>query len=82
MGAPPMKIWHWPVKPLVVPTFVSTEQAMEWGSHLNEKQHAALIKRQRVLSNSALAEGDLQRMVTLATQSQLMREAAEAFVRA
>jgi hypothetical protein len=65
-----------------IPTFVSTEQAMEWGSHLNAEEHAALIKRQRALSKTALAERDLQRMVNLATQSQLMREAAEAFVAA
>jgi len=63
-----------------IPTFVSTEQAMEWGSHLNAEEHAALIKRQRALSKTALAERSLQRMVNLATQSQLMREAAEAFV--
>jgi hypothetical protein len=63
-----------------IPTFVSTEQAMEWGSHLNAEEHAALIKRQRALSKTALAERNLQRMVNLATQSQLMREAAEAFV--
>ena len=63
-----------------IPTFVSTEQAMEWGSHLNAEEHAALIKRQRALSKTALAELNLQRMVNLATQSQLMREAAETFV--
>jgi hypothetical protein len=63
-----------------IPTFVSTEQAMEWGSHLNAEEHAALIKRRRVLIKTALAERSLQRMVNLATQSQLMREAAEAFV--
>jgi hypothetical protein len=63
-----------------IPTFVSTEQAMEWGSHLNAEEHAALIKRQRALSKTALAELNLQRMVSLATQSQLMGEAAEAFV--
>jgi hypothetical protein len=60
--------------------FVSTEQAVEWGSHLNAKQHATLIKKQRALSSSALAQRDPQRMVDLATQSQLMREAAEAFL--
>jgi len=75
-----MKIWHLPAKRLLIPTFVSTEQAVEWGSHLNSKQHATLVKKQRALSGSALAEPDLQRMVDLATQSQLMREAAEAFV--
>jgi hypothetical protein len=63
-----------------IPTFVSTEQAMEWGSHLNAEQHAALVERQRALSNTAFAECDLQRMVNLTTQSQLMGEAAEAFV--
>jgi hypothetical protein len=72
--------WRRRVKKLSIPTFVSTEQAMEWGSHLNAEEHAALIKRQRVLSKTALAERNLQRMVNLATQSQLMREAAEAFV--
>jgi hypothetical protein len=75
-----MKIWHSHVKRLLIPMFVSTEQAMEWGSHLNAEQHAMLVKRQRALSSTALAEYDLQRMVDLGTQSQLMREAAEAFL--
>ena len=65
---------------LVIPIFVSTEQAISWGSHLNTEEHTALVKTQRGLSKSALAERNLQRMVDLATQSQLLREAAEAFV--
>jgi len=73
-----MSIWH--RRTLLVPMFVSTEQAVEWGSHLNARQHATLVEKQRSLSSSALAECDLQRMVDLATQSQLLREAAEAFV--
>jgi len=52
---------------------------MEWGSHLDAKEHARLIKAQRAMSNAALGEWDLQRKVSLATQSQLMREAAGAF---
>ena len=52
---------------------------MEWGSRLDAKEHAALVELQRVMSNTALTECDLQRMVTLATQSKLMREAAGAF---
>jgi hypothetical protein len=71
--------WFSQVKKLSVPTFVSTEQAMEWGSHLNAEQRASLVETQRALSYTTLAECDLQRMVNLATQSQLMREAAEAF---
>jgi hypothetical protein len=67
------------VKNLLIPTFVSTEQAMEWGSHLNAEEHATLVDRQRALSNSAFAECSLQRKVNLVTQAQLMREAAEAF---
>jgi hypothetical protein len=74
-----MRLWHRRVKELFIPTFVSSEQAMEWGSHLNANQHATLIKKQRALSSSALTERNPQRMVGLATQSQLMREAAEAF---
>lgn len=70
---------HKPAKNLRIPTFVSTEQAMEWGSHLDVEQHAALVEAQRALSSTALAECDLQRMVVLATRSQLMREAAESF---
>ena len=54
---------------------------MEWGSHLNAKQHATLVKAQRALSDTALEEWDLERMVNLARQSQLMREAVEAFSR-
>ena len=70
---------NWPLRKFRIPTFTSTEQAVEWGSHLNVKQLATLIKAQRALSNAAFGEWDLQRKVTLATQSQLMREAAEAF---
>jgi len=66
------------IKALVVPIFVSTEQAMEWGSHLNAEQQATLVDMQRTASNAARNERNLQRMVNLATQSQLMREAAEA----
>jgi hypothetical protein len=63
---------------LRVPAFVSTEQAMAWGARLNREERAALLQRQRALSKIALATNDLQRMVDLATQAQLMREAAEA----
>ena len=67
-----------PVEKLCIPTFASAEQAVEWGSHLNAEQHATLVKAQRALSDTALGEYDLQRMINLVTQSQLMREAAEA----
>jgi len=80
-----MKNWHkgaahkQALKSLLIPIFVSTEQAMEWGSRLNAKQHAVLVKTQSALSNAARAECNAQRKLNLATQSQLMREAAEAF---
>ena len=64
---------------LVIPPFVTTEQAITWGSHLNAEQHTTLVKAQRALSQDALSERNLQRMVNLATRSQLLREAAEAF---
>ena len=64
----------------VIPTFSSSEEAIRWGSHLNAAQHATVIEMQRVISSEALAEHNLQRMVHLATQSQLLREAAEAFL--
>jgi hypothetical protein len=64
----------------VIPILGSTEQAIIWGSHLNAEQHTTLVKTQRALSKHALVEGNMQRMVDLATQSQLLREAAEAFV--
>jgi hypothetical protein len=67
------------LKNLIIPIFVSTEQAMEWGSRLNAKQHATLLTTQRSLSDAARGESDLQRKLNLATQSQLMREAAQAF---
>jgi hypothetical protein len=66
------------IEALLVPVFSSTEQAVEWGSHLTVEQHATLLDVQRSASNAACAEPNLQRMVNLATQSQLMREAAEA----
>ncbi len=66
------------IKALAVPVFASTEQAVEWGSHLSPEQHATLVDMQRTASNAALGERNLQRKVNLATQSQLMREAAGA----
>lgn len=66
------------IKGLVIPVFASTEQAVEWGSHLNPEQRATLVDIQRRASNAAVGERNLQRMVNLATQSQLMREAAGA----
>jgi hypothetical protein len=74
---------NWPsLKNFSIPTFASTEQAVEWGSRLDVKEHARLIKALHAMSNAALGEWDLQRKVSLATQSQLMREAAGAFAAA
>jgi len=64
---------------LRIPTFVSTEHATEWGSHLNAEQHLELIEAQRALRYSAAAEPNLQLKINLVTQSQLMCEAAGAF---
>jgi hypothetical protein len=66
------------IRSLIIPAFVSTEEAMLWGSDLNPEQRATLLDMQRNVSNAARAEVDPQRMVNLATQSQLLREAAEA----
>ena len=66
------------IQSLIIPTFVSTEEAMVWGSNLNPEQRATLLDMQRSVSNAARAEADPQRMVNLATKSQLMREAGEA----
>jgi hypothetical protein len=66
------------IQSLIIPAFVSTEQAMVWGSHLNPEQRATLLDIHRSVSNAARAEADPQRMVDLATRSQLLREAAEA----
>ena len=66
------------IKAFIVPTFSSSEQAVEWGSHLDAAQHATLLDIQRTVSNAAVIEPNLRRMVNLATQSQLMQEAAEA----
>ncbi len=66
------------IQSLIIPAFVSTEQAMVWGSQLNPEQRATLLDVQRSVSNAAGAEADPQRMVNLATLSQLMREAVEA----
>ena len=48
------------IKAFVVPIFVSTEQAVEWGSHLDLEQHATLVDMQRTASNAALGERNLQ----------------------
>jgi hypothetical protein len=68
------------IRKLRVPSFSSTEQATAWGSRLNSGQHETLLDIQRTSSSAALSEGDLQCMVDMATESQLLREAAEAFV--
>ena len=81
-----MKNWYQGVankqalKTLLIPIFGSTEQAMEWGSNLDAKQHVTLLTVQCALSDAARAESNSQRKLNLATQSQLMREAAQAFV--
>lgn len=62
---------------LVIPILVSTEQVVRWGSHLNTEQHTTLVKTQSTLSEDALAERDMQRMVDLATQSQLLGKTAQ-----
>jgi hypothetical protein len=53
------------VKTLVIPIFVSTEQAIEWGSRLNEKQHVALATVQCALSDASRAECNSQRKLDL-----------------
>jgi len=68
------------IKALVIPVFSSTEQAVEWGSNLDPGQHETLVDMQRTASNAALGERNLQRMVNLATQAQLMREAAQEYL--
>ena len=65
---------------LIIPIFVSTEHAMEWGSNLNAKQHFTLITVQSALSDAARSECNMERKLHLAMQSQLMREASQAFV--
>ena len=65
---------------LRVPLFLSSEEAMEWGSRLNAAEHATLVDTHRTCSNAARETADLQRMVNVATQSQLLGEAAEAFI--
>ena len=53
---------------------------MEWGSYLNAKQHTTLTQTQCALSDAARSECNTERKLNLAMQSQLMREAAQAFV--
>lgn len=67
------------IEKLVVPAFVSTEEAMAWGSELSAEQRATLLDIQRTASNAAQVEGNLPRMLNLAIRSQLLREAAETF---
>ena len=80
-----MKHWHRSaayreaLKTLLIPIFLSTEQALEWGSHLDATQHATLIQTQCALSDAARSECDPERKLNLAMQSQLMREAGQAF---
>ncbi len=68
------------ITPLITPIFRSTEEAVAWGARLTAEEHDALLEVQRSLSEAALREPNQQRKLELATQSQLLREAAEAFV--
>ena len=65
---------------LNIPAFASTEHAMEWGASLSPEQHDTLLEVQRNSSNAAGSAASMQGMVDMATRSQLLREAAEAFV--
>jgi len=67
------------INAFVIPVFASAEEAVEWGSHLNPEQRETLVDIQRTASNAAADERNVQRMIDLGTQSQLMREAAQAF---
>ena len=67
------------IKKLAVPFFGSTEEAMVWGSQLDPEERETRMHVQHAASNAALSEPNLQRMVVLATQSQLIREAAETY---
>lgn len=67
------------IRKLLVPHFGSTEEAMEWGSTLNTCQRATLLDILRTAQNAARRESHPQRMVDLATRSQLIREACESF---
>ena len=81
-----MKQWHKSaayreaLKTLIIPIFLSTEEAMEWGSRLDAKQRTTLTQTQCALSDAARNECDTERKLDLAMQSQLMREAGQAFV--
>lgn len=68
------------IERLAVPAFASTEEAIAWGVDLNAEERATLFEIYRVASNAAQSEENLQRMVYLATQAQLLREAACASV--
>jgi len=57
------------IQSLIIPAFVSTEQAMVWGSHLNPEQRATLLDIQRSVTNAAGAEADPQRMVNLSRRN-------------
>src|SRR5436190_23381272 len=63
------------IQSMIIPAFVSTEQAMVWGSHHNPNQHATLLHVQRSVSNAAQAEANPQRINNLTTQSQQIRVA-------
>jgi hypothetical protein len=67
------------IKDLCVPAFISTEEAMLWGSNLSAEEHDTLIEVQRRLRDAVRAEQDPQHTLDLATRAQLVREAAEAF---
>ena len=68
------------IERLLVPAFASTEHASKWGAQLAPGEHAALLEMQRDASDAALGARNPQSMAELATRSQLLREAAEAFV--
>ena len=68
------------IETLAVPAFSSTEEAVAWGVDLNAQQRATLLDIYRRASDAAQSEANFQRMVYLATQAQLLREAAHAFV--
>jgi hypothetical protein len=62
----------------VVPPLANTEQALEWGRGLTNRQRKLLLAAHKSMELAALNARHLQDRADFATIAQLWREAAEA----
>lgn len=66
------------IRGFVIPSLANTEQALDWGRRLTNRQRETLLAAHKAMELAALNARHLQDRADFATTAQLWREAAEA----